>query len=117
MGHSVPEACLLCVLLVDVVRIEVAGDPGKEIDVRFAHGLRDAGLQPDLDVVDALPAHHHHELPALTPPSTKIVCPVMKRALSDARKVTTSATSSGSPMRRKGVCSMAALTRSGYWSM
>src|SRR6266550_1585232 len=117
MSHSMTQACLLRVLLIDMVRVEISGDPREEVDVGLADGFRDARLQPDLDLVDALPAHHHHALPALTPPSTKIVCPVMKRALSEARKVTTSATSSGSPIRRSGVCSIAALTRSGNCSM
>src|SRR2546428_26086 len=35
----------------------------------------------------------------------------MKRAWSEARKTTTSATSSGSPSRRRGVCSMVAQSR------
>src|SRR4051794_28869451 len=49
----------------------------------------------------------------VTPPSTTIVCPVMKVEASEARYATAPAISSGSPMRRSGVPAVRRLRLSG----
>src|SRR5438552_2898055 len=124
MSHAVAQARLAAVLLVNVIWIEVPRDAGEQIDIRLAHGLGDLCPKTDRDVIDSLAAQflgaaiaYHHALPALSPPSTNRVCPVTKRAASDARNRTTSATSSGMPIRLSGVLSIVACTRSGCWSM
>src|SRR6266849_1766255 len=118
MRDAMTQRRALAVLLVDVIRVEVAGDAREQVHVRLADGLAEPRAEPDLDVLDAGASHiHHQSLPALRPPSTKMVWPVMNRAPSEARKTARGAMSSGSPMRRSGVLAMAASTRCGLASM
>src|SRR4029079_13642427 len=53
------------------------------------------------------------EAAGVTPPSTTIVCPVMKVEASEARYATAPAISSGSPIRRSGVLAVRRLRLSG----
>src|SRR5438067_4039828 len=123
MSDAVSKTRVAAVLLVNVIWIQIPCDAGEQIDIRLADRLGDPCPKPNWDVVDRPAAHfsrpiaYHHALPALMPPSTYTVCPVMKRAASEARNSTTSATSSGWPRRRSGVLAIAASTRSGNSSM
>lgn len=57
-GNPGFEKRVFCILLVDVCRVEVAGNPGKEADIRLGYGLCEFGLVAQCKFLDRLSKHY-----------------------------------------------------------